>query len=117
MSTLLAGCNLNENDLAEVAAHYARAAAHYQAVVRYDRDGADLDLHGDKAKLAALLRQMIAREGQCCTHLQFDLTETAHGYRVELRSIGSREGMTASLRDVVGVLFPAAMDLREMSRT
>ncbi|CAN5776533.1 hypothetical protein BH23CHL2_BH23CHL2_16670 [soil metagenome] len=109
MSILPIACSLSEEDLKEVAAHYSQAAGHYQAVVHYESDHARISLRGEKPMLRAFLDDMVTREQGCCSHLQFDVSERADGYNVELGVSGeSGENPDAALRQTVPILFPVA---------
>ena len=108
MSAVPARCSLNAGELAEVAERYDRAAECYQATIHYECDRAVIDLRGPMGDLLALLNEMIAREGSCCSHLRFDISETGQGYRVVLTVDGAPGGEQDALRQVVSVLFPKA---------
>lgn len=108
MSTPLARCTLSADDLAAVAADYARAAERYQATVRYEPDRAVIDLCGSRTELGAFLDEMVAREGSCCSHLRLDVSETTTGYSVVLTMTGVPEQELAALRQAISVLFPEA---------
>lgn len=116
MATLPVGCKLSDRQLATVAAVYARAAEHYQAAVRYERDRALIDLHGPKDELVRLTDEMIEREGSCCSHLRFDVAETGQGYSIVLSVEGSPGQELEKLRQAVPVLFPAATSVSSTGR-
>jgi rhodanese-related sulfurtransferase len=111
MSHRLYGCTLDAADLARVTELYARSANIYQATVRYTGDRAHIHLRGDKAPIAALLDEMIAREGDCCAHIQFDTREADDGYDVVLSVRGAPGMERAVLLDSVPAFFPAAETL------
>ncbi|HUG13556.1 MAG TPA: hypothetical protein VMM78_00945 [Thermomicrobiales bacterium] len=108
----LYACTLSPAELAEAAGQYARAAAMYHGTVAYADDGALVTLHGDKGFLAALLDEMIAREGACCSHLQFVVAEAQGGFDIRLHVDGDPELAGAILRQTVSVLFPGAAEAR-----
>jgi len=109
MSAVPARCSLSAGDLADVAERYARAAERYQATIHYERDRAVLDLRGPMAELGPFLEEMVLREGSCCSHLRFDVSDTGQGYRVVLTVDGAPDQEQDALRQIVPVLFPGAV--------
>lgn len=113
MSESLMGCSLSTEQYVNVTEVYARAARIYIATVEFIDDRATIDLCGPKVPIRALLDDMIAREGDCCTHFQFDVTEMGDGYRVELSVPSASEIAPAALRQAVPAFFPFATISRE----
>lgn len=108
MAVSLPRCRLSPAEYVTVTEGYARAAALYVATAVVDDDRAVVDIRGAKPQLAELIDEMIAREGQCCSHLRFAASETDDGYRVEL-SIPEAPGRAApALCQTLSVLFPSA---------
>lgn len=101
-------CMLDADGLAAVAARYAEAAMGYVATATLDATVATVDLRGPKPALAHLLDEMVVRESGCCSHLTFDIAETATGYRVMLGTTQPEQPAQAELAEALAVLFPTA---------
>jgi hypothetical protein len=108
MPAPLTGCSLSPSEFTQVTAGYAEAAGRYTATAEPAEDRALIDVRGPKAPIKSLLDAMIAREADCCAHLQLVVTEIADGYRVELSVHGAPEMAAATLRRAVPAFFPNA---------
>lgn len=109
MTSQLYGCSLNEAEFARTTERYNQAAGGVSASAHFDGNVARVDLRGDKPRIAALLDDMIAREADCCAHLQFEVEETEEGYGVALSTNGIPGLERPVLADALSVLFPTAM--------
>lgn len=102
-------CSLSLTEYEAVMDAYAHAATFYTATAKHDETRAVIDLRGPKTRIRAALDDMIAREGQCCPHFQFDVSDLDDGYRVELTAPGAPDLDVRALRQAVRAFFPVAV--------
>lgn len=112
MAESFAGCTLSASEFATARDIYARAAGDYEATITLDDERARIDMRGPKPMLMTLLDEMVERESACCQHLDFEIHETATGYRVILSVNGSQDLAGALLSESLPTLFPGATVVR-----